>query len=213
MNTLTAILCAVMAFPAMAQGAEAVEADEWNFDQVQHMLDRFSDTTMRSIEEQLRKRLDEYERAMEGARDEAPPVTRDTLPATYRLAFEIADISAPISVLSTHGSYSVDVTRDRHEKAAVEGASQISYMLTCNGEIQPGGTEAGLLVTFAGQGELIRLEYVAEGSSTDSAQITFSGSSHFTVGQQQEIARNDTLAILLTIDEVKEDPPLSRRRS
>lgn len=200
---LAAIVCATVcsvAVPAFCQEAQPAADENLSFREIQEMLDRFSDTTMRSIEEQLRTKLDEYENALEKSRDEE--VVQPDVPTTYRLTFTVSGGAAPMSVLATPGPYLLNAVQDINESVESNSGNKEAYQLDCAGVVEPAPVEGTVRVEFNGNSESRRME-ASEGSRrSEDASITFSGSANLILGKEQEIASNDELRVVLRVDEI-----------
>lgn len=167
-------------------------ADEnLSFQGIQELLERFSDTTMKSVERQLRGAMDAYEDSLEHGGVEAMQ------PRTYRLVFRLAGTGAPISVLSTGGTYSVVAERQEQETSSAV-VSERRYQLTSKGTLEEDGDSVH--IEYSGQASLGEVERGEEAERNRSSSISFSGSAVIGHGQEVEIARNDELAVLLRLE-------------
>ena len=204
---LVAIVCATVcsvAMPVFCQEAQPAAEENLSFREIQEMLDRFSDTTMRSIEEQLRTKLDEYENALEQSRDEE--VVQPDTPTTYRLTLTVSGRAAPMSVLATPGPYSLNASQDVEERADTNSIHDDTHRLDCSGVVEPAPVEGTVRVEFKGNSQSRLMEVVEGSQRSEDASITFSGSANMTLGKEQEIASNDHLRVVLRVDEIHDEP-------
>lgn len=206
MKTFVTLCCLALtaSLRASCVEAETPAEDNFSFQEIQELLDRFSDATMRSIEEQMRSKLDAYEKSLEKAREDQVREGNEGPPPTYRLVFRISQESAPMSVLSTAGHYTLSGQQGNQEtqgRATVERGCT----LRCEGDIEPG--EPGhVSVTFNGTADL-RINEVAETNNLNhESSISFSGSGQLALGAEHEIARNDDLSVMLQIESIAEPP-------
>ena len=203
MKTLATLCCLTMltATLALCQEADAPSDENLSFQEIQELLDRFSDTTMQNIEHQLRRKLDEYERSLDEARRAEEGRRAGAAQPTYRLVFRVSDITARMSVLSATGDYSLNAEQETVENGERTSLSH-TYRLLSKGEVEP--VEPGrVYITFGGAASLDTIENSEGRSMHRASSVNFSGSAHLGLGDEQEIAQNDDLSVWLRIEPVE----------
>lgn len=171
---------------------------------VQEMLDRYSETAMKTIEKHLLKKVHDYEQSLLEAQNESPAFEPDTS-ATYLLTFQIAGVSAPVCVLATEGPFSLDANSRSGNKDPNDSTEQ-EFSFQCEGELQRGAGDR-ILVTFKGSASHTTVKGQDNGRSIQEGAISFSGSAWYQIGDENQIARNDDIRVLLMVQRINSAAP------